>query len=136
MKKRKITLLLLLVLLFTVSTIGALAEATGVLPAPVEEGGPTTPYTWAALATISGATLATVAVVQYIKAPLDKVWKIPTRVVVYLIAFGFMVGGQAVINGLILTDLPIVAVNAILAANAAMGVYEQTFAPQHKPVIH
>ena len=48
---------------------------------------PTEPVSWDQLATISGAALATLLIVQLLKLPLDKVWKIPTRIVVFFIAF-------------------------------------------------
>ena len=56
----------------TVDTGGAVVEIPG-----VEVG---EPLTWTYLATIAGAAAFTLLVVQFLKAPLDKVWKIPTRV--------------------------------------------------------
>ena len=47
------------------------------------------PFTWESLATLAGATMATVLIVELLKLPLDKVWKISTRVLVYFIALGF-----------------------------------------------
>ena len=41
---------------------------------------PTEPFTWEYLATIAGATAATLLIVQQLKLPLDKLWKIPTRI--------------------------------------------------------
>ena len=47
---------------------------------------PTQPVTWEQLATIGGAALATLLIVQLLKLPLDKIWKIPTRIVVFFIS--------------------------------------------------
>ena len=47
---------------------------------------PTEPFTWAYLVTIGGATVAVLLFVQVIKLPLDKIWKIPTKIVVYFVS--------------------------------------------------
>ena len=51
----------------------------------VESEIPTQPFSWEQLATIAGAALATMLIVQLLKLPLDKVWKIPTRIIVFRI---------------------------------------------------
>ena len=71
-------LLCCLVLLMALMLISSVAMAEGELP--------TEPFTWEYLATIAGATVATLLIVQLLKLPLDKVWKIPTRIVVYVIS--------------------------------------------------
>ena len=93
----------------------------------------TTAYTWETLATVGGATAATLLIVQYIKAPLDKLWKIPTRVVVWIIAFLILLGAKVFISGFVLDDLLIIVVNAFVVALAAMGSYEVSFAKSEKP---
>lgn len=89
---------------------------------------PVAPYTWELLATTAGATAATLLIVQFLKLPLDKIWKIPTRVFVLGIAFALMAGAQAIIRGLTWPDVPLVLVNAFVVALAAMGAYEVSFA--------
>lgn len=88
----------------------------------------TEPYTWQSLATIAGAAAFTLLVVEFFKAPLDKIWKIPTRVVVYVISLTVMLVANAFTVGLTLENGILAAVNALIAALTAMGAYEVTFA--------
>ena len=92
-------------------------------PAP----GPGEPMTWAYLATIAGATAATLLIVQFLKVPLDTVWKIPTRAFVYLIALLLLLGGTYFTTGLTVDTALLTAVNAVIVALAAYGSYELTF---------
>lgn len=114
----------------------AMADAT---PSPLEtplpepeytdpDIGKTQPFTWGYLATIAGATAATLLIVQFLKVPLDKVWKIPTRVVVYIIALIIMLIATALTTGLTLNNALLAIVNAFVVALAAYGSYEVTFA--------
>ena len=89
---------------------------------------PTDPFDWTQLATIAGATLATLLIVQLLKLPLDKVWKIPTRIVVYVIALIIMTVATHFTTGLTWNNFALAAVNAVIVALAAMGSYELTFA--------
>ena len=116
MKKLLLCLVLLTAMLLTCSV--ALAE--GELP--------TEPFTWEQLATIAGATLATLLVVQLLKLPIDKVWKIPTRLVAYAIALVVMILATHFTAGLTPQNAILAAVNAVIVALAAMGSYELTFA--------
>ncbi len=115
MKKILFCLVLLSALLLTSS----IALAEGELP--------TDPFTWEQLATIAGATLATLLVVQLLKLPLDKVWKIPTRIVVYVFALVIMILATHFTVGLTGENVALAAVNAVIVALAAMGSYELTF---------
>lgn len=108
-----------LVLLTSLLLISSVAMADGELP--------TEPFTWEYLATIAGATLATLLIVQLLKFPLDKVWKIPTRIVVYVIALIILMLATAFTSGLTLQSGLLTAVNAVIVALAAMGAYEVTF---------
>ena len=114
MKKIYFCLMLLLALLLPV-----VALAEGELP--------TDPFTWQQLATIAGATLATLLIVQLLKLPIDKVWKLPTRIVVYFISLIILLLAQAFTTGLTLNTGLLTAVNAVIVALAAMGAYEVTF---------
>lgn len=88
---------------------------------------PGEPLTWAYLATIAGAAAATLLVVQFCKIQLDKVWKIPTRLFVYIVALVFMLLGTSFTTGLTLDTVLLTAVNALVAAITAYGAYEVTF---------
>jgi peptidoglycan/LPS O-acetylase OafA/YrhL len=115
MKKLFMVMLALLVLLLPV-----VALAEGELP--------TEPFTWEHLATIAGATMATLLIVQLLKLPLDKVWKIPTRIIAYVIALVIMIVATAFTVGLTWSNAGLAAINAVIVALAAMGAYEMTFA--------
>lgn len=83
---------------------------------------------WGYLATMGGAVAATTIIVQFLKVPIDKVWKIPTRFIVYLIALIIMIVAECITQGGISIDKAgLIAVNAILVTTAAMGSYEITF---------
>ena len=103
----------------TAGTGGALIEVPD-----VEVG---EPLTWTYLATIAGAAAFTLLVVQFLKAPLDRVWKIPTRVFAYVVALGVMLVATAFTTGLTVDNALLVGVNALLAALSAYGAYEVTF---------
>ena len=85
---------------------------------------PTDPFTWQYLATILGATAATVLIVQLIKLPLDKIWKIPTRFVVYFIALVILELATYFTSGLTVESGLLTALNAVIVALAAIGTYE------------
>ena len=88
---------------------------------------PTEPFTWEQLATIAGATLATLLIVQLLKLPLDKVWKIPTRIIAYVIALIVMTLATHFTVGLSWSTFGLTAMNSVIVALAAMGAYEVTF---------
>ena len=117
MKKLATLYVLMIALLILVIPAAALAE--GELP--------TEPFTWQYLATILGATAATVVIVQVFKLPLDKIWKIPTRVVVYVIALIILETATYFTTGLAISSAALAVFNAFLVAVAAYGTYELTF---------
>ena len=108
-----------LMLLLTMLLISTVALAEGELP--------TEPFTWEYLATIAGATVATLLIVQLLKLPLDKVWKIPTRSWAYVIALIILLLATQFTVGLTLNNALLTAINAVIVALAAMGAYEITF---------
>ena len=121
MKKLLYCLMLISVLMLTC----AVAMAEGELP--------TEPFTWAYLATIAGATVATVLIVQLLKLPMDKVWKIPTRIIVFLIAAIVLLLATYFTQGLTWENALLTVLNAVIVALAAMGAYELSFAKlEHK----
>ena len=88
---------------------------------------PTDPFTWSQLATILGATTAVVLIVQLCKFPLDKVWKIPTRLLVYFISLVILLLATYFTEGLTLQSGLLTALNAVIVTLAAWGAYEVTF---------
>ena len=108
-----------LMLMLTVVLMSSVALAEGELP--------TNPFTWEQLATIAGATLATVLIVQLLKLPMDHIWKIPTRIVAYIFALIILEVATYFTVGIDLNKGILAAVNAVIVALAAMGGYEMTF---------
>ena len=120
MKKLLLCFMLLTAMLLVCST----AFADGELP--------TEPFSWEQLATIAGATKAVLLIVQLLKLPIDKVWKLPTRIVAYVIALIVMLLATHFTIGLTWSNAMLAAVNAVIVALAAMGSYELTFAKIEK----
>lgn len=112
-------------LIFFLMILPAAAFAEDVIPAAEI---PTQPFTWEQLATIAGAALATMLIVQLLKLPLDKVWKIPTRIIVFLIAAVVMLLATYFTQGLTWDSALLTVLNAVVAALTSMGGYELTFA--------
>ena len=102
-----------------VEAVEEIAETPGGLP--------TEPFTWTALGTIAGCALFALLFVQLVKAPLDKIWHIPTRLVVYIVCLIVMILSAMFATGLTLETGLLAAVNAIIPALSAMGAYEMTF---------
>ena len=119
MVKKILKVMLLAAMLLIVFALPVLAEGAA---QPAQ-----TAYDWASLGTIAGATAATLMIVQLIKAPLDKVLKIPTRLVVYAIALIIMLLAQIFGGGLTAESAVLAAINAVMVALSAYGAYEVTF---------
>ena len=128
--KKRISLFLLFLLLVPVAAMAeALVEvATEVVASEI----PTQPVTWEQLATIGGAAMATLLIVQLLKLPLDKVWKIPTRIIVFVISFIVLILATYFTQGLTWNTALLTAINAVIVALTAMGAYEMTFAKLEK----
>jgi hypothetical protein len=127
MKKIVCFLAVLFLAMLMIGTFAFAEEA--VIPANGEPTPlPVDPFDWTQLATIAGATLATLLIVQLLKLPLDKVWHIPTRIIVYVIALAVMILATHFTVGLTWEKVGLAAVNAVIVALAAMGSYELTFA--------
>ena len=139
MKKLVRALMLMLVMVILVIPVFAMAEDAHppdaaeepvvAIEAQAEEAPitPGEPLTWPYLATIAGATAATLLIVQFLKVPLDRVWKIPTRVFVYFIALVILMVATAFTTGLTIDTAFLTVVNAFLVALTAYGSYEVTF---------
>lgn len=114
----------LFLLLPTVATAEALEEvAIEVVASEL----PTNPVSWEQLATIGGAAMATMLIVQLLKLPLDKVWKIPTRIIVFVIAAIILTLATYFTKGLTWNTALLTLINAVIVALTAMGGYELTF---------
>jgi hypothetical protein len=132
---------LMLLVVFTVSALAMeavevaadVAQGVGALEEIEQEGLPVEPFNWAALGTIAGCTAFALLFVQLIKAPLDKVWHIPTRLVVYVVCLAVMLLSTAFTDGLTLQSGLLAAANAIIPALSAMGAYEITFGRKNEP---
>ena len=123
---KKISFVLLVLFLLPAA---AMAEgiAVEIAASVVESELPTNPFRWEQLATIAGAALATMLIVQLLKLPLDKVWKIPTRIIVFFIAAVVMLLATYFTQGLTWNTALLTMLNAVVAALTAMGGYELTF---------
>ena len=119
---RKVFVVLFLALMMTLMVLPSVAEGIGAGGLPVEL------FSWDDLATIAGATAATLLIVQLLKLPLDRVWKIPTRILVYFIALIILILATVFTIGLDWSTGILTAMNAVIVALAAMGSYEVTFA--------
>ncbi|NLF29212.1 MAG: hypothetical protein GX592_15070 [Clostridiales bacterium] len=117
--------LLAALVLLSVALPLAAAEATG-----GTGGGGLQPefFNWTYLASVAGATAAVLLIVQYTKAALDKILKIPTRLYAYIVAVAILLLAQGFTVGLSWRDLPLLLLNALIVATAAYGSYELTFA--------
>ena len=122
MKKLFVALFLVLVLALSLSPVLAEVMAQSTLP--------TEPFSWEYLASITGATMGTLMIVQLLKLSLDRVWKIPTRILVYIIALILLLLATGFTMGLDWNTGLLTAINAVIVALAAMGAYEITFAKE------
>ena len=140
MKKLFLVMMLLLAVVFchacayaeVIEIAADVAQGAGAIEEIAESGLPAEPFDWASIATISGATLATLLIVQLLKLPLDKLLKIPTRIWVYIIALILMLAATHFTSGLNFSSACLTAVNAVIVALSAMGAYELTFAKMKK----
>ena len=130
---KKIFVMLSFFLLPAVAISEALVEvATEVVASEI----PTNPVTWEQLSTIGGAALATMLIVQLLKLPLDKVWKIPTRIIVFVIAFAVLILATYFTDGLSWNTALLTVINAVIVALTAMGGYELTFSKLEKKKVN
>ena len=123
-KKVFFSMLVFMLLFPVVSMAEELAEvAVEIVAAEI----PTEPVSWDQLATIGGAAMATMLIVQLLKLPLDKVWKIPTRIIVFVISFFVLILATYFTQGLDWNIALLTVINAVIVALTAMGGYELTF---------
>ena len=133
--KKLFAFIVLAILIFPAVVI-AEEVALEVVASVAEAELPTNPFSWEQLATISGAALATMLIVQLLKLPLDKVWKIPTRIIVFVIAFAVLILATYFTDGLSWNTALLTVINAVIVALTAMGGYELTFAKLEKKKVN
>jgi len=80
--------------------------------------------TWELLGTFYGVVAVVVLIVEFLKLPLDKVWKIPTRYLVWFISFLILVAIEFFTGILEARRLFLLFLNSIVVAMAAIGAYE------------
>lgn len=85
---------------------------------------PVEPVTWDYLLTIAGCAGMTVLIVQLLKLPLDRVWKIPTQIVVFFISFVIMILATYFTGGLTWSNALLTVFNAVIAALTAIGIHQ------------
>jgi hypothetical protein len=83
--------------------------------------------TWESLGTMAGSVTATTLIVQFLKVPLDKIWKIHTRYVVYFIAFLILFFVELFNGHITLESIVLIALNAVAVSMASIVTYETTF---------
>lgn len=80
-------------------------------------------FTWDALMTCTGATLATTLFTQFFKN-LPVIKKLPTRIFSYIVAVTVMLLSAAFTDGLTLSNAAISLVNGVIVALASNGAYD------------
>ena len=85
-------------------------------------------FTWELLGTFAGTVLLVTLLVQWLKLPLDKLWKIPTRFWVYIISLAVLYPVQYFLGTLNANTAVLTIFNGVLVTMAAMGAYEIAFA--------
>lgn len=84
-----------------------------------------TEFTWEYLVTTGGAAILVFFIVQYAKAPLDKVGHIPTRLLVYVLCLITLLVANVFLNHGITIEIGALCVfNALISAYSAYGMYE------------
>lgn len=82
--------------------------------------------TWEFLGTFSGMVGAVTLLVQFLKLPFDKVWKIPTRYIVLFISMALLFAVEIFTTGFDPQRIPLVVLNAVVVSVASLGTYEVT----------
>lgn len=85
-------------------------------------------FTWEFLGTFAGAVAAVTLIIQFLKWQVDKVWKIPTRFLVYAVSLVLLIVVEIVKSSLTWQSAGLCIINAVLVTMTAMGAYELTFA--------
>lgn len=87
---------------------------------------PTEFFSWESIGTFSGAVALVVFLVQLLKLPMDRVRRIPTQYIVYVVSLGVLLLAQAFVpalGGLTWQSGILCVFNAALVALSAMSLY-------------
>ena len=118
---KKLNLLVMTLAMLLVFAIPACAEAA--------QPGVNAFFGWSYLATYSGAVAAVVFIVQFLKLPIDRIGHVPTRVLVYVVSLAVLLLAQLFTAQAFTPEVvALAALNAVIVAFAAMGVYERAIA--------
>lgn len=118
---KKLNLLVMTLAMLLVFAIPACAEAF--------QPGVNAFFDWSYLATYSGAVAAVVFIVQFLKLPIDRIGHVPTRVLVYVVSLAVLLLAQLFTAQAFTPEVvALAALNAVIVAFAAMGVYERAIA--------
>jgi hypothetical protein len=82
--------------------------------------------TWEFIGTFAGAVAVVVLIVQWLKLPIDRIWKIPTRIVVWIISM-IVLFAYTFFKGTLTPDSSfLIMLNSILITMTALGTYDVT----------
>jgi hypothetical protein len=130
--KRLLFAIMALLFVLALPFMTAMATDTGTASGadgPAINAPPDTFFSWESIGTIPGAIAAVVLLVQVLKLPLDRVWKIPTQVIVFVLSIGILLLAQAFVpalGGLTLQTAILCFINGSIVALSAMSTYELT----------
>ncbi len=88
-------------------------------------------FTWAALGTYAGATLATAIFTEFFKGA-GFIKQIPTRLFAYFVALVVLVMANAITGTLTFETGSLAAINAVVVALAANGGYDAVMVDRDK----
>lgn len=114
----------LLIVILTVMSIGMVVYAAD--SAGISTDVPTDYLSWEFLGTMAGIVTVTTLLTQFLKLPLDKVWKIPTRYIVFVIALILLFAVEYVKGSLTIDRSIMILLNAVVVTMASLGTYETT----------
>lgn len=83
-------------------------------------------FSWETIGTFSGAVAVVVFIVQLLKLPIDRIWRIPTQYVVYIVSLVVLLLAHAFVpalGGLTWENGILCVFNAILVSLTAMSAY-------------
>lgn len=80
--------------------------------------------TWEFIGSFAGMIAVVTLLIEFLKLPLDKVWKIPTRFLVYAISVVLLFVTEYFTKGITVDNIPLLLLNGVLITMASMGLYD------------
>ena len=80
-------------------------------------------FTWSALGTYAGATLAVTLITQLVKG-VGWIEKLPTRITSYIVALAVLIAAAAVAGELTWSTAGLAVINAVVVSLAANGAFD------------